>query len=59
MSDFAGHRRIAGHTRTSMLRLDGESHGWMLPETEDFMNRQIDKSLEAYKGKVVCSCDYK
>ena len=48
-----GCQRIAGHTRTSMLRLNGESHGWMLPETEDFMNRQIEKSMEAYKGKTM------
>ena len=43
-------RRQAGHTRTSALRLNEDCHGWRLPETEEFMNRQIDKSLQAYQG---------
>ncbi|XP_076807901.1 von Willebrand factor A domain-containing protein 3B-like isoform X2 [Clavelina lepadiformis] len=41
----------AGHTKTSVLRLanQGETHGWLLPETQDFMSRQINKSMEAYQ----------
>nr|XP_018670374.1 von Willebrand factor A domain-containing protein 3B isoform X1 [Ciona intestinalis] len=43
----------AGHTKTSLLRLASQPHsevdGWMLPESKDFMEKQISKSMEAYQ----------
>jgi len=48
----------AGHTRTSLLRFasvtTAETNGWMLPESQAFMQEQLDKSVEAYQGLSLC-----
>uniref|UniRef100_F6VLB0 VWFA domain-containing protein n=1 Tax=Ciona intestinalis TaxID=7719 RepID=F6VLB0_CIOIN len=47
----------AGHTKTSLLRLASQPHsevdGWMLPESKDFMEKQISKSIVTYLSLLI------